>query len=280
MKQLFALLVLASTAVAAQAAKPQTDSIWVENKQIVVKQGKTSIDLSFPMLDSQRGDEALLTKVNGAVIEALAARLPIPSPVPVRTLDGLRLYVATQAKEIETKIGRMPGADGVPFDLFSSWSAYGNQNVVSVYLKRYLFTGGAHGTTLCTYLNFDAKTGEAVDLRRMIPDTAAFLGVVAERFCKERKLPLDALQLQTGLFCELSALPMPSQIGFSDKGLVVLYNQYEIAPYSFGPITVTIPYKMFADRWGGLLDKMHGRSGGQKSFDANTTRRDAELWRK
>lgn len=262
------------------AAAPVRDSIWVENKHVLVKQGKVAIDLSFPQLDSERGDEALVGSVNRTVIQTLASELPVESKVPVQTVDQLRLYLVSQVSEIEKKVSQMPGVDAVPFQFYSTWSAFGNPNVVSIYLQRYLFMGGAHGATHCSYMNFDPKTGKQIDLRQFIPDTAAFLDIVAERFCKERRLPKDALQLQTGLFCELSDLPMPKQMGFSDKGLVVLYNQYEIAPYSFGQIVITIPFKMFADKWGGLLEKMRSQSGGKKSFDTNTTRRDADLWRK
>lgn len=277
MKTIFTALALWCVYGASAAAR---DSIWVENKQVLIKKGRVSIDLSFPLLDSELGTEPLITSVNQAVVGTLAANLPIESQVAVRTLEQLRLCLTTQVSEVEKAARQMPGVDTVPFELYSTWSAFGNQKMVSVYIQRYLFLGGAHGSTYCTYLNFDTKTGKQVDLRQFIPDTAAFLDVVAERFCKERRLPKDALQLQTGLFCELSNLPMPSQIGLSDKGLVVLYNQYEIAPYSFGQIVVTIPVKMFADKWDGLLEKMQSQSGGKKSFNANTRRRDADLWRK
>ena len=35
---------------------------------------------------------------------------------------------------------------------------------------------------------------------------------------------------------------LPESIGFSDEGVIILYNPYEIASYSQGIIEFTIPY--------------------------------------
>lgn len=36
---------------------------------------------------------------------------------------------------------------------------------------------------------------------------------------------------------------LPESIGFSDEGVIILYNPYEIASYSQGIIEFTIPYE-------------------------------------
>ena len=33
-----------------------------------------------------------------------------------------------------------------------------------------------------------------------------------------------------------------SNFAFTDKGLLVFFNRYQIAPYSFGSFNITIPY--------------------------------------
>lgn len=272
-------LLLVTICTAGKVAQSR-DSIWVENKQITFKEGRISIDLGFPQLDSERGNEPLLAAVNHSVMGSLVANLPIDSKIKVQTLDQLRLSLTTQITQIEQKARATPGLDAVPFELYSTWSAFSNKNIVSIYIERYFFMGGAYGKTQCTYLNFDTRTAEPIDVRSLIPDTTAFLNLVGELFCKDRRLPKNALQLQTGLFYDLTDLPMPRQMGFSDKGLVVIYNPLEIAPHSFGPISVTIPSKIFASKYPGILDKVNYRKGGKKSFDANTSRRNANLQRK
>jgi hypothetical protein len=36
---------------------------------------------------------------------------------------------------------------------------------------------------------------------------------------------------------------LPENIGFTEKGIKLLYNQYEVASYADGPIELTLPYK-------------------------------------
>ena len=36
---------------------------------------------------------------------------------------------------------------------------------------------------------------------------------------------------------------LPENIGFSDEGVILLYNVYEIAPYSEGITEFTIPFE-------------------------------------
>lgn len=281
MKLPLSLIVLfAATTLASMAAKPKDgDSIWLEIKETIFKKGVIDISLNFPQLDSKHGDEVIVNNVNRAVLQTLSKDQPVPYKSAVVTLDDLRLFVVTMAAEMD-KRGRAATMDPLPFQYFSSWSAFGNKAAFSIFIKKYMYTGGAHGSTQGTYLNFDATSGEQISLHSFIEDTTKLLDMAAIYFCKERRLPLDAMQIQTGLFCELSALKMPSELGFSQKGLVLYYNQYDIAPYSMGPIVITIPYKEIQELIGDKLDKGKVISGGMRNFDNNTKRVNMGLWRK
>lgn len=274
------LVLLVATSLVSMAAKPKgSDSIWVETKEATFKKGVIDISLNFPQLDSKRGDETIVKNINQAVFKTLSANPPIPYNGTVTSMDGLHLFITTMATELDKK-GRATTIDPLPFQYFSSWSAFGNKVAFSIFIKSYMYTGGAHGSTQGTYLNFDATTGQQINLHSFIEDTAKLLDLAAIYFCKERHLPLDALQLQTGLFCELSSLKMPSELGFSHKGLVLYYNQYEIAPYSMGAIVITIPYKAIQEVIGDKLDGGKVINGGMRNFDNNTKRVNMGLWRK
>ncbi|MEG0033631.1 MAG: hypothetical protein RR689_04925, partial [Mucinivorans sp.] len=81
------LLILALTFVgtlAALAAKPaQTDSVWVENKEVTYKKGAIDIHISLPQLDSKSATEKIVTSVNQDVIDVLTANCPVPYPTKV-----------------------------------------------------------------------------------------------------------------------------------------------------------------------------------------------------
>lgn len=275
MKQrlLLVAIIIASCATTMAAKPKNADSIWIENKQAAYKQGVVDIDMSLPQLDSESGSEALVRNANKAIITTLSQDPPVPYSVPVTTLSDLRLFVATMASEL-TRLGKATTMEPTSYQCFSSWSAFGNETVLSVFIKRYIFSGGAHGNTMATYLNFNSQTGERLHLRGLIKDTTKLLDLAAEYFCKERRLPLDAMQIATGLFCELTALPMPSQMGFNAKGFVLYYNTYEIAPYVMGPIIITIPYKdkTLAAVIGENFSGSKMASAGMREFDSNTKR--------
>ncbi|MEG2727717.1 MAG: DUF3298 domain-containing protein [Mucinivorans sp.] len=263
----------------ALAAQPGSrDSIWIENKKAIYQQGVIDINMSFPQLDSEKGTEEILTTVNRAVLATLTNNPPIEYSAPVVSLPDLRLFIAKMASGINKKESQP--MDPTPFQYFTSWSAFGNNLVFSIFVKTYTYLGGAHGTTQGSYLNFSKQTGEPIDIQSLIADTAKLMDMAAVYFCKERHLPQDAMQLRTGLFMELLDLPMPKQIGFGAKGLVLYYNQYEIAPYSSGQITITIPYSEMDHVLGPDCSKSQLTSGGVRAFDANTKRVNTALWRR
>ncbi|MEG0815006.1 MAG: DUF3298 domain-containing protein [Mucinivorans sp.] len=277
------LLILALTFVgtlAALAAKPaQTDSVWIENKEVTYKKGAIDIHISLPQLDSKSATEKIVTSVNQDVIDVLTANCPVPYPTKVENIADLRLHVDAVAQELNKR--KEPNAkDPIPYQFFSSWSASGNNLLLSVLMKTYVFKGGAHGMTRGVYLNYNSQTGERIDLQSYIADTAKFMDMAAVYFCKERRLPADVMQLNTGLFMQLSDLPMPKQLGFNTKGLVLYYDQYEIAPYSSGVITITIPYKEIDHVMSKEISKAQLVSGGTREFNANTKRVNTALWKR
>ena len=52
---------------------------------------------------------------------------------------------------------------------------------------------------------------------------------------------------QSGYFEDFA--PPPENFTFSPKGITFHWDPYEIAPYSEGPIEVTLPYKELGDIW-------------------------------
>ncbi|MEG2337023.1 MAG: RsiV family protein, partial [Bacteroidales bacterium] len=109
------------------------------------------------------------------------------------------------------------------------------------YIQSYAFTGGAHGMFDARFLNFFRVDSKLFELAPFVQDTLALMDLARKEFCRQRALPLNATTEQTTLFVELADLPMPSLMGFTSKGLELAYAPYEIAPWSTGAITITLP---------------------------------------
>lgn len=265
MKKILSIIVIMCCMTATFAAKP--DSLSLKNRMFVLNTKSAEISLSYPQIEGSAVQKYPLTdSLNRAVFTLLSSQPPLPYNGKVFDAKSLELFCVTISTAL-AEFGRKASFDPIPFRFYSSWWAFGNEVVVSVFIKQYTYAGGAHGYTTGNFLNFNPMTGEMLDMRRNIVDTSRLLDIAAEQFCQERRLPQNAVKMRTGLFCELSELPMPKQMGLSDKGLELYYNQYEIAPYSMGPIEITIPYKYFKAILSDKFSSSRMRSGGSKVYN-------------
>ena len=119
---------------------------------------------------------------------------------------------------------------------------YEDKDFLSMALTSYLFTGGAHGYSSTTYLNFDKKQGTELENWELFKDPEQFEKFAETTFRKQEKVPQGAPINSTGFMFEEEIFTLPNNIGLTKEGLVLLYNQYEVASYADGPITITIPY--------------------------------------
>lgn len=120
--------------------------------------------------------------------------------------------------------------------------SFKGENLTSVYFSTYVYTGGAHGGMLNSAATFDNKNGKQIgweifidkrEVRRHI-----IQGLMKYFEVKSKKDLADCLLVS------LDTLPLPVTTPYFNKnGLVLTYNQYEIAPYAAGMPTDIITWK-------------------------------------
>ncbi|QBA65208.1 DUF3298 and DUF4163 domain-containing protein [Muriicola soli] len=121
--------------------------------------------------------------------------------------------------------------------------SFENRRVLSIKLDSYLFTGGAHGYSASNFLNFDIEKGEEINTRELFRDLLAFRSYAETKFREQEKIPADAPINSTGFMFERDTFYLPENIGLTPKGILLLYNQYEVASYADGQIQLLIPFK-------------------------------------
>jgi hypothetical protein len=121
--------------------------------------------------------------------------------------------------------------------------SFENRRVLSIRMDSYLFTGGAHGYSATNFLNFDIEKGEKINTRELFRDLLAFRAFAEGKFRKQEKIPAEAPINSTGFMFELDTFYLPENIGLTPKGILLLYNQYEVASYADGQIQLLIPFK-------------------------------------
>lgn len=112
--------------------------------------------------------------------------------------------------------------------------------ILSLYVDRYEYTGGAHGNTLRDSQTWNLNTCEAIKLAQLLPcllDQKGYLmNELEEQLKKEPEIYFEnAKQLISETFQENSFY-------CRKDGIVVYYQQYDIAPYSSGIREFLLPY--------------------------------------
>lgn len=118
---------------------------------------------------------------------------------------------------------------------------YQSDSILSVKLDSYMFTGGAHGYASVTYLNINPKTGTLFTNEALFKDITAF-NKIAEHYFREHEKISDTTKLSdAGYWFENDTFTLPENIGITERNCILYYNPYEVAPYSEGPLEITIP---------------------------------------
>ncbi|WP_296311895.1 DUF3298 and DUF4163 domain-containing protein [Winogradskyella sp. UBA3174] len=129
-----------------------------------------------------------------------------------------------------------------------SWSlniesevTYISTEIVTIALSIYTDKGGAHGNDTISFLNFDPNTGNLFAIQDIIENTEAFKTLAEKHFKSSLKSEdSDKSNIEDFFFGE--PFQLPKNIGFTDDGLVLLYNVYEIASYDQGYTEFVIPF--------------------------------------
>ncbi|WP_353777281.1 DUF3298 domain-containing protein [Winogradskyella sp. 3972H.M.0a.05] len=115
---------------------------------------------------------------------------------------------------------------------------YQSPEIISVAMNTYLDTGGAHGNDNITFLNFNAETGDLLKNEDILKLNDK-LTELAQKYFEEEVNAEDA-SIKDYFFGE--PFHLPANIGFTEEGVVFLYNVYEIASYAQGYTEFVIPF--------------------------------------
>ena len=107
--------------------------------------------------------------------------------------------------------------------------------IISIAITSYMNTGGAHGITNISFINFDAATGKRILNEKLFKNEAAFQDAAKPYF--------EAALNEDDIIFDPDNFKLPANIGYNEEGVLLLYNTYEIAPYSTGIIDFIIPFE-------------------------------------
>lgn len=118
-------------------------------------------------------------------------------------------------------------------------------DVLTVEIKTYRYTGGAHGIPSVEWLNWDLATGERVSLQQVIRT-----GKQGDFWELAEAAHQRWLDQQSGIdtqYREAWPFQRSEDFRFNDDGIVLRYGVYELGPYAIGPVQLTIPWQDLRD---------------------------------
>ena len=123
---------------------------------------------------------------------------------------------------------------------------YQSENILNIEINHYTYTGGAHGYQGLRSLVFDPNTGKEILIKNLFKDRGAFKIFAEKKFRAKYKIPTGQPINTTGLMFENDQFHLPQNIFYTDKGLLLYYNSYEIASYADGAKELFFSYKEVA----------------------------------
>nr|WP_321232681.1 DUF3298 and DUF4163 domain-containing protein [uncultured Psychroserpens sp.] len=118
---------------------------------------------------------------------------------------------------------------------------YYSPEIISIALNSYFDTGGAHGNTNVRFFNFNPQTGTQFNTKDLIGNIEGLSEVVEQKLKEKIKGNTSNESMEDEFFGK--DFQLPESFGYSDEGLIILYNPYEIASYAQGIIEFTIPFE-------------------------------------
>jgi hypothetical protein len=201
----------------------------------------TSVKISIP---NALEDSKISKTINNSLKEEIIYLLTFEDGINVTTIEEAissfkNGYTIQKNKFPDESIGWEVKIDGEV--------AYEDENIVTIQLKTYIFTGGAHGYTPTRFLNFDKKKGLELENWELFKDLDTFIHFAETKFRIQEHVPLEKSINSTGFMFDDNRFYLSENIGFTKEGMKLFYDQYEVASYADGPIVLNLPYNEVQD---------------------------------
>jgi len=200
---------------------------WDSNEYVPAQNtlADDQMNIAYPVANGK----SLADSVNHHVVRTLTTLIGYPGGDVSASVDSLL------AERFDNEY-----TSHIPYSVNTDWQTDQFGKVLSVRLSTYIFSGGAHGLSMETYLNFDMRNGRLLGLSDMISDTATLVGLNREAFLESHS------DLSGMLFIPVDELPLPENFFIDESGFNAYYNSYEIGPYSIGGNGYVIPLEIVA----------------------------------
>ncbi|MDB5002962.1 MAG: hypothetical protein JWQ34_1187 [Mucilaginibacter sp.] len=118
-----------------------------------------------------------------------------------------------------------------------------DSSLTTLEISGYNFKGGAHGSSITTFINWNTKAQKSIDLGDVLTDNYKDkLTAIADTIFRKQEKLSETASLTNDYFFKDSKFALNENFSITPLGIRFLYNQYEIKPYAAGTTDLFIPY--------------------------------------
>jgi len=118
-----------------------------------------------------------------------------------------------------------------------------DSSLTTLQIEGYIYSGGAHGSSSITFINWNTKAGKSISLSDiLVNDYSTKLTAIADTLFRKQEKLSDTSSLARDYFFKDNKFALNENYSITPLGIKFLYNQYEIKPYAAGTTTLLVPY--------------------------------------
>jgi hypothetical protein len=147
-------------------------------------------------------------------------------------------YIDRLVKDFEAFKKEYPDASSGGYQQHSQTEiTFTGTKVISVQLISNIYAGGAHAMNYMEFINIDPASGNPVQIKDFLKNYNDFSKFAEEKLRTQLKMsPYD----RWSDFTLVDKFSLPENMGFTDSGLTLIYNEYELLPFSDGPVKIEL----------------------------------------
>jgi hypothetical protein len=119
-----------------------------------------------------------------------------------------------------------------------------HKKLISLQFSEFTYTGGAHPNSWEFYTTFHRDSGQELVLQDFVLEgkMKQLREVAEQRFREIKGIPETASMKSYGYWFTNDQFQLSENAAMGAQGLILYYNNYEIAPYAMGPTRLLLPY--------------------------------------
>ncbi len=185
----------------------------------------------------------------GALQQLFIASLHMQGNTPREAAEKYATdYIDNYRKELKPHIKKAKRKDNAWMNyqsIITTQSLYNAHNFWGYSIADYTFTGGAHGMTTTTYNVVDMQSGKMLTLKDLFAeaDHPTINTMLRRQLADDLGCNIEQLASKN---YETDNIVVDDNFVLGDTSITWLYNPYDIAPYSIGSVTISLPYRAIA----------------------------------